>query len=241
VTERERQSHQVQYGTTTIEYELAYAPRRTLAISVEPDLRVAVVAPPGTDPEEVAARVRKRAPWIMRQRRELERYLPATTPRRYVSGETHRYLGRQHRLKVVEAAIEGVKLTRGHLVVALPNKANRGRVKALLDGWYHVQARRVFRERLQAMRPRFQQLIADEPRLAIKQLVARWGSCSGSGTITLNLRLMQVPKQYIDYVVVHELCHLVEHNHSKRYYQLLDRMLPDWRERRRRLNELQIG
>jgi len=57
----------------------------------------------------------------------------------------------------------------------------------------------------------------------------------------MNLRLIQVQKQYIDYVVVHELCHLLEHNHSKRFYLLLDQLMPDWRERRRRLNEVELG
>jgi hypothetical protein len=64
----------------------------------------------------------------------------------------------------------------------------------------------------------------------------RWGSCSAAGTITLNLKLMEVAKPYIDYVIIHELCHLVEHNHSRRFYLLLDRVMPDWRERRERLN-----
>jgi predicted metal-dependent hydrolase len=90
------------------------------------------------------------------------------------------------------------------------------------------------------MLPRFAHLNLAQPNLAIKALQARWGSCTGSGTIILNLRLMQVPKQYIDYEIVHELCHLVEHNHSRQFYRLLDRMMPDWRDRRRRLNEFQV-
>lgn len=234
-------THTVQYGETTIEYDVDYAPRKTLSISVEPNLRVHVVAPSDTAPETVAAKVRQRAPWILRQRRELERYLPAPAPRLYVSGETYRYLGRQYRLKVVEGEPEGVKLTRGWLLVSTADKEHAARVKQLLDGWYDTQARRVFPDRLRAMLPRFQAIgITEVPRLVIKPLEAHWGSCTDSGTITLNVRLVQAGKSHIDYVVVHELCHLVEHNHSRRFYRLLDQMLPGWRERRQALNELTL-
>lgn len=236
------ETHRLQYGDTTIEYDLGYAPRKTLAISVEPNLRVSVIAPPDTAPEAVAAKVRQRAPWILRQWRELEQYLPAPPPRLYISGETHRYLGRQYRLKVVEGSSESVRLTRGWLSICLADKNDTERVRQLLDGWYNTQAQRVFPERLRAMLPRLQTVgLREEPRLITRPLEARWGSCTGSGTVTLNLRLIQTPKPQIDYVVIHELCHLIEHNHSQRFYHLLDRVLPDWRERRQRLNEFHLG
>jgi predicted metal-dependent hydrolase len=234
-------ANRVQYGETVIAYDVAYAPRKTLAITVAPDLRVTVTAPLGATPDAVAARVRKRAPWIVRQQRELERYLPARPLRRYVSGETHRYLGRQYRLKVVEEPRDEVKLARGRLYVWTPDRTDTARVKALLDAWYHTQASRVFRERLRALVPQFHHAGVVQPELVIKPLQACWGSCTGAGTITLNLALIQAPKPQIDYVIVHELSHLVERNHSKRFYQLLDRMLPAWRERRRQLNESYSG
>jgi predicted metal-dependent hydrolase len=228
--------HHIQYGETTIEYDLTYAPRKTLAINVHPDLRVSVVAPEDTDIETIKTKVRKRANWILRQQRELDLYLPHTPPRQYVSGETHRYLGRQYRLKIVSDDQERVKLERGYLYVFTREKADRERVRTLVDGWYRKQAKRVFQERLEALLPRFDKLALPSPRLVIRQMQLRWGSCTESGTISLNLKLMQVPKASIDYVIVHELCHLVEHNHSRRFYQLLDRVMPDWRTRRRQLN-----
>jgi predicted metal-dependent hydrolase len=233
--------HQLQYGGSVIHYTLTFAPRKTLAISVHPDLRVTVKAPQETDLADVQAVVRRRAPWILRQQRELENYLPHTPPRQYVSGETHRYLGRQYRLKVFEDHRERVKLAGGYLHVWTQNKDKRERVQHLVDGWYRRQARRVFRERLAAMLPRFTPFDLPPPQIAIKAMKSRWGSCSKRGSINLNLKLMQVSKAYIDYVIVHELCHLVEHNHSKRFYQLLDRMMPDWRARRQGLNEFQVS
>lgn len=228
--------YRVQYGETTIEYDLTFASRKTLAINVHPDLRVSVTAPEGTEPEAVQSRVRKRASWILRQQQELELYLPQTPPRQYVSGETHYYLGRQYRLKVIQDDAEWVKLDRGHLYVRTTDKTDAAQVEALLDRWYMRQAWRVYHERLRELLPRFERFDLPEFELRIKKLEARWGSCTAGGIVTLNLRLIQVSKKYIDYVIVHELCHLIEHNHSKRFYLLLDHLLPDWRERRWELN-----
>jgi len=86
---------------------------------------------------------------------------------------------------------------------------------------------------------RFLQL--DYPDLTIRQMQRRWGSCTPEGKIILNLRLIQVPKLYIDYVIMHELCHLKEHNHSHRFYALLDRVMPDWRTKREDLNTLEVS
>jgi len=236
--------HAVHYGTTEIQYELTYAKRKTLGISVQPDLRVAVKAPEGTPLAEIEARVLKRAPWILKQQRDFERYLPHLPPRQYVSGETHRYLGRQYRLKVVESESgteEPVKRDRNFITVHVPDKADTGRVQELLDDWYHAHARRVFRERLDACFPKMEHAGVPYPELVVRAMRSRWGSCSPSGRITLNVKLIQVPTSYIDYVIFHELCHLAEPYHSPRYYELLDRVLPDWRERRDGLNTFEFG
>lgn len=232
---------QLRYGETVIEYHLIRRKRKTLAIKVNTDLQVTVIAPVDADYADVQTVVRRRAPWILRKQREFERYLPKLPPRQYVSGETHRYLGRQYRLKVIQDDQSCVKLTRGYLHVWTPDKANTRHVQRQVEGWYRRQAQRVFRDRLQALLPRFAHVEIPQPELKIRKMKSRWGSARKSGSITLNLKLMQVPKHYIDYVVVHEFCHLVEHNHSKRYYALLDRMMPDWRERRQRLNEYQVN
>jgi len=234
----------VQYGTTGIQYELTYTQRKTLGISVQPDLRVIVKAPEGTPLAEVEARVLKRAPWILKQQKDFERYLPHLPPRQYVSGETHRYLGRQYRLKVVESengTEEGVKRDRNFITVRAQDKADTEHVRDLLDEWYHDHARRVFQERLDACFPKMEHIGVPHPEIAIRAMRSRWGSCSAGGRITLNVKLIKVPKAYIDYVIFHELCHLAEPYHSPRYYELLERVLPDWRERRDRLNTFEFG
>jgi predicted metal-dependent hydrolase len=137
---------------------------------------VTVRAPEGSEPEVIQQKVKKRVPWILRQQRQFESYLPKLPPRQYVSGETHRYLGRQYRLKVGEGEIEGVKLTRGFFFITLPDKSDTERVKALLLDWYRYQAERVFRERLDVCLTKLRFLQLDEPELEIRQMETRWGS-----------------------------------------------------------------
>lgn len=228
------------FGARTIPYTLTFAERRTLTIRVHPDLRVTAVAPLGTPPEEVDARVVRRAPWVLRRLRQYETYLPHLPARQYVSGETHRYLGRQLRLRVVGGEEEGVLLGRSELQVLLPDKTDRARVRALLTDWYQERAAEVLAERLAVCLPRVQYLGVAAPRLAIRAMSTRWGSASAAGRVTLNVKLVQMPVRCIDYVVIHELCHLVHPNHSAEYYRLLDRILPDWRERRDRLNTQEL-
>jgi len=232
----------IQYGNTPIEYTLTYGPRTTLAIDVHPDLRVTVQAPHGADLADIEAKVRKRAPWILRQLRQFETYLPKLPPRQYVSGETHRYLGRQYRLKVMENGnTESVKLSRGYFYIDVHDKTDPRQVKRLLTAWYRRQARRIFQERLDTCWARLGFLNLTYPEWTIRQMESRWGSCTPEGKIILNLKLIQVPKLYIDYVITHELCHLKEPNHSSRFYALLDRVMPDWRSKREQLNRFEVS
>jgi predicted metal-dependent hydrolase len=231
----------IQFGTTAIDYELTFSERKQLAIHVYPDGSVVVDAPLGSAFPEIEQKVLKRAAWILRQQRVFRSYAtPIPLPRRYVSGEAYLYLGRQYRLKVIENATARVILSRGYLTVHVPDTSDKPRIARLLEGWYRGHARRVFSERLAACFPRVESLGVEYPEFAIREMKARWGSCSGAGRITLNLKLILAPKDLIDYVILHELCHLKEHNHSAAYYALLDRILPDWRERRAALNRMEV-
>lgn len=232
--------HILQYGTRSIAYTLTYTDRKTLAIHVHPDTSVTVEAPLGADFVQIEQKMHKRAAWIIKQQRDFERYSFELPPREYVSGESHRYLGRQYRLKILQSATskEIVKMERGRLLIYTTDPGDLERKKTLLEGWYRRQAQRVFAERLDMWLPRFERYDIERPQIAIRRMKSRWGSCTAAGKITLNLKLIQAPKHCIDYVVVHELCHLVEHSHSPAFYQLLARIMPDWESRREQLNTL---
>ena len=233
-------SRTVSYGTATITYDLTFTRRKSLGITVRPNSQVTVRAPVGTSLKEIDRLVQKRAAWILRHQRKFESYPPPLPPRQYLSGEFHRYLGKRYRLKVTLAKTDSVKLTRGRFLITV-RKDDPARVKHLLTEWYRRQAHRVFAERLEANYPKIQPYDVSFPEIKIRLMKSRWGSCSPDGRINLNLRLIQAPKPYIDSVILHELCHLKEHNHGRAFYALLDRLLPDWRQRREGLNQLDIA
>jgi hypothetical protein len=224
----------VAFGGGGIEYWLRRSKRKTLAISVRPDASVLVTAPGGAGLEAVAAKVRKRAVWIRRQQAYFGRFLPKLPPRQYVSGETHRYLGRQYRLKVVRGPDEGVKLRGRFIWVETARPERRGRVRGLVEAWHVLHARERFTRSLGECLARFHGRVGT-PQLRLRRMPKRWGSWTQRGVIYLNPELVLAPASCIDYVVTHELCHLVHAPHGQAFYGLLRRVMPDWEERKDRL------
>lgn len=224
------------YGCEAIPYEIHFlASRRTLAIEVHPDSRVLVRAPLGCPETLIAERVRRRANWISRQLAEFGHYRPRTPARQYLNGESHLYLGRQYRLKLLQGEVAAVKASRGQLLVSLPGEPDREGAKALLRRWYLERARLVFSDVLDAGMPRFRDI--ERPRLIVRAMQSRWGSLSHAGTMTLNVNLVRAPRLCIEYVVTHELCHARYRDHDAQFFKLLGQVMPDWERRKRRLEE----
>ena len=188
--------------------------------------------------EGITEKVRKRAVWVLRQQRFFSQFMPRTPERRYLAGETHLYLGRQYRLKVVRHGRPGVKMIRGFIIVHTRDPEKPEVTRRLVEGWYRKQARAKFAERLEASLARFADPEAFHPRgLIVRRLEKRWGSLSPSGRLLLNRRLIEAPVDTIDYVIAHELCHMAEPHHGAGFYRLLDRVMPDWTGRKERLEE----
>jgi predicted metal-dependent hydrolase len=222
------------WGTDTIRYEVRFlASRQTLAIEVHPDSRVLVRAPVDCPEALIAERLQKRAAWISRQLAEFERYRPRTPARQYINGESHLYLGRQYRLKLISGETASVKLTRGQLLATLPGAPEPDRIKELLHRWYLDRARAVFSEVLDASLLRFKGI--EQPHLIVRAMQSRWGSLSRAGTMTLNVNLVRAPRPCIEYVVTHELCHTRCRDHDAQFFKLLGQVMPDWEQRKQRL------
>ena len=232
----------LEYGKTNITYQLSYNDRETLAIHVHPDLHVTVEAPLDSEFSEIEKRLHKRASWILRQQQNFRRYSFDIPPRKYVSGETHRLLGRQYQLKVLqgENKKEYIKMDREHILVGVRDKSDQERVRKRLTNWYRQRAHEIFCERVEVWFPRFERYGIKHPEVAVRQMHSQWGSCSVKGKMNLNLKLVMVPRQFIDYVIVHELCHLIEHNHSPSFYALMSKIMPDWEEKRESLNQFEF-
>ena len=230
----------IQYGSEKIPFELAFRPRRELSINVHPDRSVSVVAPEARTVEEVLARVRRKASWIAKQRRHFEQFHPLPQARRFVSGETHHYLGRQYCLRVRKAAEESVRLKGRFLMVAPPHPERAERVRTLLEGWNRDHAEGIFRSRLARCLKEAPSLRIPAPNIVILRMAKRWGSCTDTGNILVNVELIKTPLDCIEYLIMHELCHLRVHNHSPSYFRLLSRCMPDWKRRKARLDSFVI-
>ena len=227
---------QLTYGAGQIAFRLVRRDRKTLAISVNPDAGVEVIAPMDAPLEKVFERVRKRAPWIQRQQRFFTQFQPRTPERQYVSGETHLYLGRQYNLKVVSDIRQQVKLYRGRLIVQSLKPKQRDVTRVLVEQWYRERAQAKFRERLALCQQRFSKPEDFEPAsLVIMQLRQRWGSMTPTGKLILNRVLIRASVDAIDYVITHELCHMRHNHHGGAFFDLLDRVMPDWEKRKLKL------
>lgn len=229
-----RTMESIAYGREAIVFDVLHGKRKTLEIAVHPDQSVVVKAPLGSDSEEILRRVRRRAGWIRRQILYFEQFEPRTPPRRHVSGESHLYLGRKYRLKIRKSHVRQVLLKNGHFYIQSPT-SSPNHVQTLLEAWYWRKASICFHAVFHLCWEQFKHNDVAMPDLTIRKMKTRWGSLSTSGRLTLNLDLIKAPKECIEYVVIHEFCHLFYRKHDADFYGLLDRSLPDWVQRKHKL------
>lgn len=232
--------HHVAYGDQEISFTLRRQPSRVvprIAIHVEPDGRVQVDAPSDAPLADVLAAVKKRSRWISQHVSAAKARLAHVLPREYVSGESLHYLGRHYRLKVIidPAALVKAHMRGAFLTVTVP-KRDSTTIKSALEAWYRQRAREVFAQRLLVIAEPLQ-WVHDLPPVRLQFMKRQWGNCSPAGRLTLNPWLVRAPREAIDYVLLHEMCHLKHHNHSRAFYSTLDRHMPNWREIKGQLDE----
>lgn len=222
------------YGSHDIDYTLLFANRKTLEIAVHPDRSVIVKAPMNSILTDIEKKVKKRASWILKQIRYFDQFDPRTPERRYVGGESHLYLGRNYRLKIERGLRDHVVLKHGFFHIET-TRTSEGYVQSLLDGWYKEKCHNMLSKMFDQCWQGFNKGNLNKPTLKVQKMQKRWGSLSEKETLTLNSSLIRTPKECIEYVIIHELCHLVHHNHSPEFYKLLDRSMPDWIKRKHKL------
>lgn len=225
---------QIQFGSKRIDFSLSFAERKSMTIKVHPNENIEVIAPFGTDKKKILLKIKLKAPWILKQIEQFKSYKPCTPPRRFINGETHLYLGRQYRLKIVSDSLNIIKAYRGQLFIHATD-INKDALEMQLQQWYKQKANAVFSEMIDEILPQFKKYKIKQPVLSIRKMSRRWGSCTRSGKIILNIELVKAPKRSIEYVVIHELAHLVHHNHTKTFFDLQNRIMPDWKKWKERL------
>lgn len=211
---------------------------RKVSIRVTPNSSVIVRAPEDARKNDIHDAVMKRAKWIYDRLQTFDAQKAHVQPRRYVSGDMQFYLGRRYVLKVIENSdsTAGVKMQRGQLLVSLPVHS-ADQVRALLREWYQTRAHHVFNTRLEQLLPQVR-WVTEKPKFRILPMEKQWGSCSARGTLMLNPHLVKAPRNCVDYVILHELCHIKEHNHGDRFYRLLGQQMPEWKRTKQQLDDM---
>jgi predicted metal-dependent hydrolase len=228
-------SEVIQFGSKTIDFRLEYSDRKSLGITVTPEMEVLVKAPRNTPLEQVKEKIRKKAPWIIKQQSFFLSFHPRTPQRKYVSGETHLYLGRQYRLQVIHSKGESVKLRGKFIEVKTYDKA---RAKELLSNWYLQKAKAKLQAIAAPLIETFKKYKVEPSEIVLRNMPTRWGSCTPKGKIILNPELIKAPKGCIEYVITHELCHLIHHNHTQKFIELQTKEMKDWEKWKMKLEKL---
>ena len=205
--------------------------RKTIALIVEPNGDLIIRAPKRATKREINALVKKYAVWIEKKQAQFLVEAESFSPRKFVEGEAFFFLGKSYPLQITGAKKTTVRLWGEYFQLAKFAQADSERY---FEQWYKKESRKVFTERVEFYATKYGFNYA---KLKLSAARTRWGSCSSSGNINLTWRLVMMPQEIIDYVVVHELCHLREQNHSKAFWAQVEAILPDYKKRRKWLKE----
>ena len=204
---------------------------KNITLKVKPNCEVVLVAPFCAKDEYLQSFIKQKREWIDKK---IESFSQKIEPQKeLVSGEDFYYLGRRYRLKVIESEMEGLKLDKEYCYLYIKEKNNFAKKERIIENWYRQEAKELFNKLIE----KYQPIVNKEvKKITIRKMKTRWGSCNyQKGYINLNLELIKKPKEGIEYVVFHELTHLIYPNHSKDFYNYLSTYMPDFRNRKEKL------
>lgn len=219
------------FGTKDIEFKVQYSNRKTLAIEVGPNGEVNVISPVGVLEEDIIKKVKSKATWIVQKQYEVRNINVNKINREAVSGEGYLYLGRSYSLElIIKEDIKNieVKLCRGKFIITTPTK-DEGKIKEALQGWYREKALQKINTRVEYYRPFFNK---KPESIKVKEQKKRWASCTSKNELLFNWRCAMAPAYIIDYIVVHEMCHMYYKDHSKEFWNRVSTIMPDYEKRR---------
>lgn len=220
----------IQHSPTDFPFEIVRTSRRKTASIEVVDGKVRAIVPTNLSEQRAIDLINARKPLIRKKLRLHAAHQPSK-PKEYVSGECITYLGKNYRLKLSSDGPDQVKLRGGYFNLGvksdLPTNEQQAFVKKRLIDWHRSHAER----RLVEKTKRYAKILNVKPKtVSVTEFKSRWGSCSAKGDVGYNWKIIIAPHNIIDYVVAHELCHLIEHNHSPAYWKCVERVMPDYRE-----------
>lgn len=221
----------IQYGTQTIEFTMTYSKRRTIEIGVEPPDVISVVAPEGIEEDVLIKHVKSKAKWIVQKLYEIKEIQSQHIDREFVNGEAFMYLGRNYTLLIVDDdSIKKplTKLFQGKFVITTPTR-EQVKLKASMEEWYRQKTLEKVYERIDY----YQRYFDVEPtNVRVKEQKKRWASCTVKRELLFNWRCTMAPSWVLDYIIVHEMSHMLIMDHSKEFWSLMERIMPDYEKRR---------
>lgn len=227
------------FGSYVYNYTLIRQDRKTLSLTVTPDLRIIVKSPIKASPERIEAFLKRKWFWLEKQLSFFRKYQRKIYEKEYISGESFWYLGRQYELLVKRLGEDRVLLTKGKLLVYTQNSVTEAfHNKKLIKNWYQDKTIKIFSERLGVIGTKFGYKVI--PRMIVREMQKRWGSFLSKDKIILNPKLICVSKDCIDYVIAHELCHLKYKKHSSQFFNLLKNKFPKWKIIKEKLEKYPI-
>lgn len=220
---------EINYGNEIFTYQIIFSRRKTLAIIIHPDQTILVKAPMNSNLNKIQQKVNRKAVWIKNKIQYFEQFRPRTPLRQYVGGETHLYLGKPYRLKLFSGEKNHVSLQEDFLHVICKESLEASNVKKNLENWYRKQAKALFDKLMAHCWQQFNSSQEKLPKLSVRKMKTRWGSLSlKTLTVTLNSELIKASRECIEYVIFHEFCHLQNRFHDKKFYRMLEQIMPDW-------------
>jgi len=228
-------SGEIIYGTISIPYTLKFSDRKTLGITVTPEGKVFLNAPIGAGQKQIEEKLLKRAGWVVKQQLYFSSFGKSTPEKKYISGESHYYLGKQYILRVTEGKPNSARYKGRYFEVVCTPKS---KATELMKEWYRELAKVKFAEIAEPIIQRFKKYGVEPSSIYIQSMTNRWGSCTPKGKIILNIELIKKLKPCIEYVITHELCHLKHRDHTKAFFELLKTEMPDWERWKKKLETI---
>ena len=219
-----------------IPIEMQYGFRKRLTLTVYPDQRVVARIPYGLPKRKVEIYFEKKSNWLLKHLGHFEKY-PPEREKEYINGETHHHLGKKYSLKL-KSGPTNIALTENGIILCVRDMQNIEMKKNVVDSWYRKEAIRILTPLFNEWMNKLQYMKLPKASLRFYKMKRRWGSCSTKHVITLNTELIKKDLTLIDYVIVHEICHLKVPAHNKAFYSLVESVIPNWKERRSTLNKI---
>lgn len=227
------------FGSYVYHYDLVMQDRKSLSLTVTPDLQICVKCPHKADEDRLETFLKRKWFWLEKQLSFFRKYQRKIYQKEYISGEGFLYLGKQYKLLVKRASEDKVSMTKGLLMVHTTKSVQDGKhTKKLIDAWYREKTEKVFSDRFNEMKSKFD--YKKMPDLAIREMQKRWGSFLENGKVVLNPKLIHTSRDCIDYVIVHELCHVKYKNHNKLFYTFLKKKYPKWEKVKEKLETIGV-